>query len=217
MDYWHIINRGVDKRTVFKEGKDFLRFIRSMYFFNDSKYMDSTTQRDIRSGKTTLLCDRNMLVNIHTYCLMKNHYHMFLSAVDNEKSNISLFMKKLNKGYSQAFNKKYNRSGALWQSKYKKIHINSDAHFQHIPTYIHCNPLDEWAPEWRQGQLNDPGHAFEKLRSYRWSSFQDYIGIKNFPSVLHTLDIPLTKTKHELLKKLGNRSMFEMHKISHSK
>lgn len=81
------------------------------------------------------------------------------------------------------FNQKYKRSGVLFQGRFKAILVERDAHFIHLPYYIHANPLDLAMPEWREGNLRDPKAAFAFLASYKWSSFPDYIGAKNVPSV----------------------------------
>jgi len=113
--------------------------------------------------------------------MMSNHYHLLLSPV--VENGISLFMKKLNGGYAKYFNEKYERSGALFQGKYKSVHIDNDRHFLFIPYYIHFNPLDLKYPEWRNRDIKDLNGAIEYLKDYRWSSHLDYLGIKNFPSV----------------------------------
>ena len=122
-----------------------------------------------------------MLVNIHFFCLMPNHYHLLVSPL--AKDGIPLFMKKLNMGYAKYFNEKNKRVGALFQGKYKSVHIERDAHFLWLPYYIHFNPLDLKMPEWREGKIRNAKKASDYLESYRWSSHMDYCGIKNFPSV----------------------------------
>lgn len=114
---------------------------------------------------------------------MPNHYHLLLSPI--VENGIPLFMKKLNGGYAKYFNEKYApRSGALWQGGYKKVAIERDAHFLYIPYYIHFNPLDLAAPEWRERKIKNPKKALDFLATYRWSSHLDYLGKKNFPSVI---------------------------------
>ncbi len=113
---------------------------------------------------------------------MRNHYHLLVS--ERVEGGIPLFMKKLNMGYTKYFNEKYERSGALWQGKYRKQHIARDAHFLYIPYYIHLNPLDYTHPEWRKGEVVHPKSALEVLEKYRWSSHLDYLGIRNFPSLI---------------------------------
>ena len=92
-------------------------------------------------------------------------------------------MKKLNGGYVQYFNKKHERTGTLFERKYKSVLVESQAHFIHLPYYIHLNPLDLVAPEWRERKIRDYKKAMEFLDSYRWSSHLDYSGQDNFPSV----------------------------------
>ena len=103
-------------------------------------------------------------------------------------------------GYAKYFNEKYERSGVLWQGTFKKMHITRDAHFMYIPYYIHLNPLDFTYSEWRAGAIKDPRKALAYLREYRWSSHLDYLGIKNFPSVIYPL---------QLADVFGNRARYE--------
>lgn len=174
---FHVLNRGVDKRNVVKDDSDRLRFVHNLFVMNDYAIVahSNSTQRSRK---------RKLLVQIHAWCLMDNHYHLLLSPIDDDMKNLSLFMKKLNMGYAKYFNEKYKRSGYLWQGKYKKIQIQKDGHFLHMPYYIHLNPLDYSHKEWREGSVKNKNKALKELRKYRWSSYLDYIGTKNFPSLI---------------------------------
>ena len=99
------------------------------------------------------------------------------------EGGVTEFMRKLGTGYTNYFNQKYERVGALFQGKFKSIRINNDSHFLHLPYYIHLNPLDLVAPEWRNREIKNYKQAARFLENYRWSSYLDYIGQKNFPSV----------------------------------
>jgi len=176
MDFYHVLNRGVEKRNVVRNNDDRNRFVQSLYLFNNRDPVHIAT-----IGKKA---ERDLLVHIHAWCLMNNHYHLLLSPVDDDVENISLFLKKLNGGYAKFFNEKYNRSGYLWQGKTKKILINNDAHFLYIPYYIHLNPLDYTHKQWREGLVADHKDAMCRLAEYRWSSLQDYQQKHNFPSIL---------------------------------
>ncbi len=178
MEFWHLIGRGVDKRDVVLDDKDRVRFIHDLYVFNDA----NPTLNFILPGRHKSVRKRDLLVNIHAFCLMNNHYHLLVT--EHVEGGISLFMRKLNMGYTKYFNEKYERSGALWQGKYRKVLIERDAHFLYIPFYIHLNPLDYVIPEWRKGQVEDVCKALESLLEYRWSSHLDYLGIRNFPSII---------------------------------
>ncbi|MEK7480225.1 MAG: transposase [Patescibacteria group bacterium] len=131
--------------------------------------------------------ERSKIVDIHGWCLMKNHYHLLLS--ERVEGGLTLFIRKLNVGYANYFNEKYKRVGTLFQGRTKRIRITSDPHFLHILHYIHLNPLDFLgaAKEWRSGRVQNSKAARAQLERYRWSSYQDYSGKKNFPSIL-TMD-----------------------------
>lgn len=187
MELLHIINRGVDKRKIFLDNQDYFRFIHDMFEFNDEDSVDSNFyyfnkshdvgHREIKKKP------RKLLVDILAFCLMPNHYHLFLTP--KIQNGIPLFMKKLNGGYTKYFNAKHERSGFLFQGKYKRIIIKNEAHFIHLPYYIHFNPLDLIAPEWRERKIKDFKKAMEFLNEYRWSSHLDYLNKKNFPSVIN--------------------------------
>lgn len=182
MEVFHVLNRGVDKRLTFIDEPDYLRFIQNLYIFNDSACAPHS--ETIRAHRQRADHKRTPLVIIHAFCLMPNHYHLLLSPVNDDIKNLSLFMKKINGGYAKYFNEQYERSGYLWQGKYKKIHIERDAHFQYIPYYIHLNALDLKYPKWRTGEVRDVRAALKYLETYRWSSYLDYSGTKNFASLI---------------------------------
>ncbi|MES2203255.1 MAG: transposase [Patescibacteria group bacterium] len=193
MEMYHTLNRGVDKRKVVMDEEDRVRFVHDLYVFND-KHTAAHSALAARQVEGP----RSLLVHIHAFCLMPNHYHLLLSpAVEN---GVPQFMKKLNMGYAKYFNEKYERSGALWQGKYKKKLIERDAHFLYIPYYIHLNALDLSLPQWREGKVRSVPQALKNLREYRWSSHLDYLGEHNFPSV----------TEREFLAQtIGTRSRYE--------
>jgi len=187
MELIHTLNRGVDKRKIFLDRQDYFRFIHDLFEFNDQEWVNTTFYRfrqsnDIASRKINVdRRPRKLLVNVHAFALMPNHYHLLLSQ--KIENGISKFMKKVNMGYAKYFNQKYERVGALFEGRYKSVPIKNEAHFIHIPYYIHLNPLDLAAPEWRERKLKNYQKAISFLDSYRWSSHLDYAGVHNFPSV----------------------------------
>ena len=190
-EFFHVISRGVDKRKIFMDNKDYFRFIHDLYEFNDENWIESSSYNfsryqqinDPRNRQNPR--ERKLLVQIHSFCLMPNHYHLLLSPL--MENGIATFMRKLNAGYAKYFNIKHERTGALFEGRYKRILLETDAHFKHLPLYIHLNPLDLKFPEWRT--INLPNKtirgALEYLRTYRWSSHLDYLGLENFPSVTY--------------------------------
>lgn len=196
MELYHVLNRGVDKRTIFLDNGDRARFVHDLFEFNDV----APTQNFYRTawstssgepmfdlvGRTSRrkASDRECLVDLHGWCIMGNHYHLLLSErVDN---GLTKFITKLNVGYAKFFNKKYERKGTLFESRTKRILIANDAHFLHILHYIHLNPLDflKGAADWRNGEIENSKRALAHLDGYRWSSYLDYCGNKNFASLI---------------------------------
>lgn len=193
MELWHILNRGVDGRNIFLEDRDRVRFIHNLYEFNDIAPANPNFGYHFKSMDIVSPYiekrRRERLVKIHGWCLMKNHYHLLLSEI--VEGGLSLFMRKLNVGYAKSFNEKYGRVGTLFQSRTKKILVEHDAHFLYILHYIHLNPLDylKGASKWRErdkGGVKSVFNLLKYLDEYRWSSYLDYIGKKNFPSILTT-------------------------------
>ena len=150
------------------------------------------------------------MVKIHGWCIMKNHYHLLVSEeVDN---GISTFIRKLNIGYAKFFNEKYHRSGTLFQGRTKKILIEREQQFNYILHYIHLNPLDylKGASAWRvrdTEKIKSASAALNYLEKYRWSSYLDYCGTSNFPSLISTdfFGEPPEKFKRHILDYTGTR------------
>lgn len=187
-EIYHVCNRGVDKRTLFLDDQDYFRFVHNLHEFNDEKpaallyYKQPSLQSyEIGSHRIGDKTQRDILVDLLAFALMPNHYHLLIKQ--KKESGITNFMRKLGVGYAMYFNQKYKRSGTLFQGQFKAIRVVKEAHFLHLPFYIHANPLDLKFPEWRERNLKDAKVAFDYLKHYRWSSLRDYMGIKNFPSV----------------------------------
>ncbi len=99
--YYHIVNRGVERRVVFKDNSDYEYFIELLCFHS-----------------------KNYNIIVHSYCLMSNHYHLLISI---EQENLSKFMRQLNSDYAVYFNKKNKRTGHLWQGRFKSWYVTDEA------------------------------------------------------------------------------------------
>ena len=183
-DYlYHVYNRGTDKRNIFLENADYSRFIHDLYEFNNAGFISNLTRR-IERGSTSLnRKTREPLVEIIAFCLMPNHYHFILRQIKD--GGIIKFMQKFGTGYTMYFNKKNKRDGVLFQGKFKAILVDSDKYFLPLLNYIHLNPVELTEPKWKEEGIKDRLKVNRFLENYRWSSYQDYIGIKNFPSVIN--------------------------------
>ncbi len=168
------------------DDRDRFRFVHGLLLFNTSRPANNTTYLIQKDNDIVSRYLEERVVDIHGWCLMKNHYHLLLS--ERIENGISTFMRKLNIGYAKYFNERYKRSGYLFQGRTKKIHVNSEAYFLHILNYVHFNPLDYMQADrvWRSRGIQSPERAHAYLLKYRWSSYQDYCGKSNFPSILST-------------------------------
>ncbi len=189
-EIYHAYNRGVEKRNIFMDDKDRLRFMHDLFEFNDIApalnlayhLSPNKNHKSKEVGLPNILKreTRKRLVDLLCFCLMPNHFHLMLKQ--KTENGISEFMRKLGTGYTNYFNQKYKRSGVLFQGKYKVVHLDKNNHFVYLPHYIHLNPLDLITPGQKFG-IKDSKEIINFLQNYRWSSFPDYIGEKNFPSV----------------------------------
>ncbi len=185
---YHIYNRGVEKRDIFLDDKDYLRFIYDLYEFNNEDsvfnvtyYFNSKSKELESKHLENKRRPRKLLVEILVFALMPNHFHLLLKQT--REGGIVKFMQKLGTGYTNYFNKKYERVGGLFQGRFKAVLVKKDAHLTYLPHYIHLNPLDLKFPEWKNKKIKNYKEAIKFLEGYRWSSFLDYIGEKNFPSL----------------------------------
>jgi len=172
---YHIFNRGVDKRDVFLNEKDYYRFIHYLFELNNEK-KNSNISRYFRNNSMTEVQPqslkkepRELLVEVLAFCLMPNHYHLILKQ--KKENGIVKLMQKTGTAHTMYFNDEYDREGSLFQGRFKAIPVDSDPYLMHLLNYIHFNPLKL------------PNINSSNLEKYRWSSFPDYIGNKNFPSV----------------------------------
>ena len=189
-EMYHVYNRGVEKRDVFLEKTDYLRFVHDLFEFNDEapalnfRYKLPQYQLhevELREVEIKERKPRKLLVEILAFCQMPNHYHLLLrQKIDN---GIVRFMQKLGTGYTNYFNTKEERVGALFQGRFKATYINREEYLEYLFYYIHFNCLDLIEPSWREGKIENYQKAINFLNSYRWSSHLDYIGKKNFSSI----------------------------------
>ena len=192
LEFYHTYNRGVDKRKIFLEERDYLRGVHDLYEFNDTNAVINLDRRcEGCSTSLTSVSDlikkkpRDKLVSLGVWGFVANHYHLFSSPL--QEKGLSVFHKKFGGGFTNFFNIKYQRSGALFQGRYKKVLVDNDIQALHLICYIHANPLDSWKSNWKEKGLTnlEIQNALKFLREkHRWSSHLDWWGIKNFPSLI---------------------------------
>ncbi|MEX0919485.1 MAG: transposase, partial [Parcubacteria group bacterium] len=172
-EYYHIYNRGNSKQKIFLDQQDYKRFVKLLYIANSiEKFHLFDSKNPFQIPRT------EQLINIGSYCLMPNHFHLLITPSDKQgEQEVSLFMKKLGTAYSMYFNTKYKRVGSLFEGKFKSKHINSDRHLKYLFSYIHLNPLKIINKEWRENGIKNKKQSWLFLENYKYSSFIDYSGI----------------------------------------
>jgi len=150
MDYpdtfYHVLSRGNERKEIFRDEKDHLRFLDTL-------------------GKMV----ERFKLEVHAYVLMENHFHLL---VHTKEANLSRAIQWLGVSYSVWFNRKYQRSGHLFQGRFKSFLIENDRYFTTMCLYIHGNPLR--------------ARIVKRLSDYRWSSYQAYADKKHEVSWLTT-------------------------------
>ncbi len=198
-EFYHIILRSVGDIEIFKDESDYYRAIFSLYEFNNflpvniwhrrqqrrrekkfEKNLLAPTLQNLKSLTDFVVPTRDLLVEIYAFAIMPNHIHLLVKQIKD--NGISLFMQKFG-GLASYFNKKHNRKGHLFCT-FRSVHIKTDQQLRSVFVYIHCNPLSLIEPGWKENGIKNAKKAVVFLEKYRWSSYLDYVGIKNFPSII---------------------------------
>lgn len=205
-EIYHITIRRVGNELLFGDIDDYYRGNFGIFEFNNSNPVEISRRRQERAqfkkryggqtspifmeGRPPLLSillepdKRDKLVEVLAFCLMPNHIHLLLRQVKD--NGISKFMQKFGSGYATYFKEKYQikLKGHFFQDRFNAVHIENDQQLQTVFVYIHTNPLALIEPGWKENGIINPQKAIEFLENeYRWSSYWDYLGKKNFPSI----------------------------------
>ena len=171
--FYHIINRGVERRNIYLEAEDYVFFLSLL----------QTSKKDY-----------NIL--IHSFCLMTNHYHILL---ETKEDNLSKAMQFINDKYSKYFNKKYKRSGHLWQGRFISYFLYDDIHFWYVAKYIERNPI--------KAKMVKQIHQYKYQSFFQWKFKQEFYSLINDSKIF---DMTLTEYEEflsseiyeEILKKI---------------
>lgn len=172
--YYHLYNRGVEKRIIFGDEQDYAVFLSYL-----KTYLLPKNERDLslkltdpnisykeRANILKLLRLNNFAdeVILISYCLMPNHFHFLVKQ--NSANTIDRFMNSLCTRYTMYFNKKYKRVGSLYQDVYKAVMVSSDEQLLHLTRYIHRNPV----------RPASKGDAFRAQITSQPSTYPEYLG-----------------------------------------
>lgn len=155
--FYHIYNRGAEKKTIFQNKRDYSRFLKTFvyYHFEGPKPKFSNFYK----YKLFKPNPQKKIVDIICYCLMPNHFHFLVRQL--KEGGISEFVAKLTNSYTKYYNTKYDRVGALLQGQFKAVLVESDEQLLHLSRYIHLNPISSF--------------LVKKLADYQFSSYPEYI------------------------------------------
>jgi len=134
------------------------------------------------------------IISILAWVLMPNHFHIFLISPrhglgDEEEEMISNYMHRLSTAYAMYFNKKYKRTGSLFEGRFKAKHVNKENYFNYLFAYIHLNCIKLIQSDWKKNGINNIEKTKEYLKKFKHSSFQDYFGEKRKQSRIINKDI----------------------------
>jgi putative transposase len=141
------------------------------------------------------------LVAIGAYCLMPNHFHILIREI--AKDGISQFMRKLSTAYAMYFNKKYDRSGTLFQGRFKSSRVTNDNYLKYLFAYIHLNPVKLINPDWKKTGIQDIEQARDYLGNYHYSSYFDFIGKERHEKVILNRDSEIFPQYFDDFKEFG--------------
>ena len=151
-EYYHVFNRGVEKRPIYLDKRDYQRFIGKFSDFLKLNFKKKQLQLTKQTQKeVSLLC----------FALMPNHFHLLVKQ--NIDNGISKFLKETSNSYTRYFNTRHDRVGPLFQGAFKAVHISDENQLIHLSRYIHLNPLTSYVIKNR-----------EQLIKYPWSSLAQY-------------------------------------------
>ena len=173
----HIYNRGIAKSAIFFNDRDRKRFVFLMMILQVPETMKNTDRmfKDFISDPDTYIKNfefeklRNRAVELISFCLMPNHFHLLLHEI--KESGISKYMQRLQNAYTKYINIKYDRSGHLFQGAYKAVLAESNEQLLYLSSYIHRNPREV------KGFKN-------KELEYFWSSYQDCVLVNRWGEFL---------------------------------
>jgi putative transposase len=177
-EYYHILNRGVNKQLIFHDNADRVRFLFLILYFqspvsfiNIGRPVKQFVKHSVFNieKETMQKISKDRFVELTSFCLMPNHFHLIIKEV--KENGIARYMQRVLNSYTKYYNTKYQKSGHLFQGPYKAVHVENNKQLLHLSAYIHRNPreLKEW---------------FKKEDTYPWSSYQDFIGKNRFEKLL---------------------------------
>lgn len=189
-EFYHVFNRGVEKRMVFVNEKDKKRFQKLLYLCNGTRVVHFSVLKDFEKDNSLYQIDRGEpLVALGAYCLMGNHFHLLLREI--QSGGISRFMQKLSTAYTMYFNILNERTGSLFENRFRARHASNDRYLKYLFSYIHLNPAQHVEPNWKEEGIISSFKTWQYVSTYSFSSLEDYLGEKRAEqAILSTIQFP---------------------------
>jgi putative transposase len=190
---YHIYNRGLDGREIFKEQGDYLYFEKLL-----ERYVGAQTSEErpgFKLDRPSVVRHRQEMslygfVDVVAYCLMPTHYHLVLRQRDRE--GMTRLMRRLMTGYVMYYNQKYRRSGPLLENVYRAVVVPDGETLLHLTRMVHLNPVARSVVRFGLVETvtgSTPGE-------YAYSSYSQYIG-KNDKSWVNTTLIKMSQEEYK--------------------
>ncbi len=173
-EYYHVYNRGTERKIIFTDEYDYQRFTFLLYLCNSADPVDlgDILRQGLALSEIYKISREEKLVGIGAWVLMPNHFHLLLKEF--REGGITMFMQKLLTSYSMYYNKKNKRTGHLFEGPFKAKHLNEDKYLRYIFDYIHLNPISIIDIGWKDKKIHDTGRARNFINVYKYSSYLDY-------------------------------------------
>lgn len=172
--YYHVYNRGVDKRSIFSEPEDYQRFLAYLYLLNTEEELRANDIINARGlDKIRTLPRQRPLVAIGAYCLMPTHFRAYVAPL--VRNGLSRFMQRVQTAYTMYYNRKYKRAGTLFQGTFKSRCIKDelDAHF--LLAFTHLLPISLVDPDWKDLDRGELLRFERDVADYPYSSIGEYL------------------------------------------
>lgn len=157
-EYYHLFNRGVEKREIFTQQRDYIRFIQTFFYYQFQGQKQSFSKFSKYKLTPFKPLSKSKLVEVVCYCLMPNHFHFLVRQIQD--GGIAKFISQISNSYTKYFNTRYDRVGSLLQGTFKAVGLENDNQLLHLSRYIHINPV--------------VSGLVDELDRYPWSSYHEY-------------------------------------------
>lgn len=183
---YHVFNRGIERRNVFTNIREFNRALELIKFYrhrNTPIRYSQFLQQPLEARERLLrqMQQGEQLIDILAYCLMPNHFHFMLKQ--RLDKGVPIFVSNFTNAYTKYFNTKHQRVGPLFEGVFRAVLVESDEQLIHLSRYIHLNPVASSIID--EVMLND----------YKWSSYPEYLLPSNIKSDIVSRDLVLSMFK----------------------